>query len=213
VNIEEVKRLYVDELWTLRRIAEYFDTNHHMIKRKLIAGGVEIDNVNRRFGRIITKERRKQIGEQSKNRITWNKGVRASEKEIRRMMKNRMRTKIDLDEYPDLSKLQFLVRITSKHFKNIGFSDEVRKSFLDKFYFDIQFNRIYDKWQETGENKWYFPSLDHKVSKFNGGNWSINNIQFLTWFENRAKAEMNLDEWENFKLETNTKSDLFYDNN
>lgn len=33
---------------------------------------------------------------------------------------------------------------------------------------------------------------------------------FLTWFENRAKAEMNQDEWDYFKINTNTKSELFY---
>ena len=47
------------------------------------------------------------------------------------------------------------------------------------------------------------------TSKFNGENWNLNNLQFLTWFENRAKAEMNQDEWEEFKRNTNTRSDLF----
>jgi len=124
-----------------------------------------------------------------------------------------MRTEIDLGIYKDLYKLQFLIKITSKHRKHIAFNDDARKAFLDKFYFDTQFNKIYDRWQESGENKWYIPSLDHKVSKFNGENWGLDNLQFLTWFENRAKAEMNQDEWDLFKIETNTKSDLFRNNN
>ena len=37
----------------------------------------------------------------------------------------------------------------------------------------------------------------------------LDNIQFLTWFENRAKAEMSQQEWDIFKKKTNTKSDLF----
>ena len=120
-----------------------------------------------------------------------------------------MRSLIDLDIYPDLYRLQFLFRITSRHFKHLGYCDGVRKEFLDKFYFDEQFNRLYDRWQESGENKWYYPSIDHISSKFNGENWNLDNLQFLTWFENRAKAEMNQDEWEKFKVNTNTKSDLF----
>jgi hypothetical protein len=33
---------------------------------------------------------------------------------------------------------------------------------------------------------------------------------FTTWFENRAKAEMTLDEWYMFKVDTGTESNLFY---
>jgi len=40
-------------------------------------------------------------------------------------------------------------------------------------------------------------------------NYSLDNLRFITWFENRAKAEMNLQEWNKFKKTTNTKSDLF----
>jgi len=208
MNIAEVKRLYEIEFWTLRRIAEHFQTNHHMIKRKLEAAGVVLDSRCRRFGRPITNERKAQIGNQSRGRKAWNKGIRTNEKTVRRMMKSRMRTNIDLDVYSNLDKLQFLVRLTSKHYQYLG-SDETRKAFLDKFYFDTQFNFLYDQWQSTGENKWYIPSLDHKISKFNGAIWDIDNLQFLTWFENRAKAEMNQDEWEKFKIDTHTTSDLF----
>lgn len=178
MEISEVKRLYTEELWTLRRIAEHFNTNHHRIKRMLIAGGVTIDNTHR-FRAPFTEERKIQIGKQSKGRIPWNKGVRANEQQIRKMMKARMRTNINLDIYSDLNKLQFLVNITSKHMKHLGINDEIRKSFLDKFYFDKQFNEIYNRWQETNENKWYYPSLDHKTSKFNDGNWDLNNLQFF----------------------------------
>ena len=207
MQANEVRRLYVDEMWTLRRIADHFGTNHHRVKRALVALGVEITNAHR-LREPMTVERRAQIGKQSRGRKAWNKGVTADEAQIRRMMKARMRTGIDLDAYPDLQRLQLLVRLTSKHFKHLG-SDAARKAFLDRFYFDGQFNRIYDKWLESGKSKWLFPSLDHKVSKCNGGSWELDNLQFLTWFENRAKAEMNQDEWESFKQSTQTKSDLF----
>ena len=208
MTVVEVCRLYQVERWTLRRIADEFGTDHHRVKRMLIAAGVEITN----SGRIrapMPGERRKRIGDATRGRKPWNKGDRANEQEIRKYIKARMRTQIDLDAYPVLAKLQFLIRITSRHHKHLGASDAVRKAFLDKFYFDERFNRIYDKWRDTGENKWYYPSLDHKVSKFNGENWDLENLQFLTWFENRAKAEMNQSEWEEFKRQTCTKSALF----
>jgi len=77
MNIEDVKRLYVIEMWTLRRIAAYFNTNHHLIKRTLIAGGVAIDN-EKRLSKPITEERKLQISKQSKGRVPWNKGIRAN---------------------------------------------------------------------------------------------------------------------------------------
>lgn len=208
MTLIEVCHLYQVEKWTLRRIADNFKTDHHRIKRILIAGGVVITNENR-LRAPLTDEHKKKIGEKSRGRKAWNKGMRADELTIRRLIKARMRTLIDLDIYPDLYRLQFLIRITSRHFKHLGYCDGVRKEFLDKFYFDEQFNRLYDRWQESGENKWYYPSIDHISSKFNGENWNLDNLQFLTWFENRAKAEMNQDEWEKFKVNTNTKSDLF----
>jgi len=211
MNEQEVIRLYVDELWTLRMVADYFATNHHRIRRIL----------NKHNISITAKQRRKPMTEEHKQKIvatrkamgyvSWQKGLKMDEVFKRKNMKGKLKTSIDLiGLYPDYEKLKFLTHYLSKHKIHLGFDDDVRKAFLDKFYFDNQFNRIYDKWQETGENKWYFPSLDHKESKFNGENWSIENLQFLTWFENRAKAEMNQDEWEKFKLETNTTSDLFY---
>lgn len=208
MTLIEVCHLYQVEKWTLRRIADNFKTDHHRIKRILIAGGVVITNENR-LRAPLTDEHKKKIGEKSRGRKAWNKGMRADELTIRRLIKSRMRTLIDLDIYPDLYRLQFLIRITSRHLKHLWYCDGVRKAFLDKFYFDEQFNRLYDRWQESGENKWYYPSIDHISSKFNGENWNLDNLQFLTWFENRAKAEMNQDEWEKFKVNTNTKSDLF----
>lgn len=208
MTIVEVCHLYQIEKWTMRRIAGKFGTDHHRVKRLLVAAGVEITNANR-VRAPLSDAHKEKIGNVTRGRKAWNKGVRADEQQIRKYIKARMRTQIDLDVYPDLPKLQFLIRITSRHYKHLGASDEARKAFLDKFYFDYRFNQIYDKWQAAGESKWYYPSIDHKVSKFNGENWDLDNLQFMTWFENRAKAEMNQDEWERFKLDTNTSSDLF----
>jgi len=211
MNEQEVIRLYVDELWTLRMVADHFSTDHHRIKRILNKHNIPITEKQRR--KPMTDEHKQKIvnARKAMGYVSWQKGLKMDEVFKRKNMKGKLKTSIDLISlYPNYEKLKFLTHYLSKHKNYLGFDDYVRKSFLDKFYFDEQFNRIYDKWQETGKNKWYLPSLDHKVSKFNGENWSLDNLQFLTWFENRAKAEMNHDEWEKFKLETNTKSDLFY---
>lgn len=44
------------------------------------------------------------------------------------------------------------------------------------------------------------PSLDHIVPKSKGGSLNnIDNLQFLTWFENRAKNDLTQEEWNSIK--------------
>ncbi len=51
--------------------------------------------------------------------------------------------------------------------------------------------------------------LDHKIPISKGGTYDIENLQILTWFENRAKCDMTQEEWEKFKNKTNTESAYF----
>lgn len=78
-----------------------------------------------------------------------------------------------------------------------------------------EFNNIYMTWKERNNEKdttfydWYKPSLDHIVPKSRGGDNSLDNLQYLTVFENLSKRDMTMIEWEEFKQKTNTKSELF----
>ena len=46
----------------------------------------------------------------------------------------------------------------------------------------------------------------------NQGKNNLENFQFLTTFENLAKRDMTMEEWNNFKNLTNTKSNYFIEN-
>lgn len=210
MNEKKIRRLYVEQRWTLRQIADLFQTDHHRIKRILAKHSVEVTRENRRRLKV-SDETKKRIGAASKGRTPKNKGIPADERLIRKYIKARMRTLIDLDAYPHLGKLRILIYITSRHYKYFG-EDEKRKAFLDRFYFDESFNAIYEAWVASGNNKWWYPSLDHKSPRCNGGNFDLDNLQFITWFENRAKWDMPQDEWQAFKQNTNTRSDLFIEN-
>lgn len=48
--------------------------------------------------------------------------------------------------------------------------------------------------------KYKKPSLDHITPKAKGGTSSLDNLQFLSWFENRCKNDMTQNEWDNLKL-------------
>lgn len=81
-----------------------------------------------------------------------------------------------------------------------GKQSEYYKSFILKFYRDEQFNYIYNNYLKSGEQKLMRPSLDHIIPKSRGGNNDLNNLQFLTWFENFSKRDMTQEEWNVVKL-------------
>ena len=47
------------------------------------------------------------------------------------------------------------------------------------------------------------PSIDHIVPKAKGGTNDLNNLQFLSWFENRCKNDMTQNEWDILKNNIN----------
>ncbi len=205
---QEVIRLYVVEGYTLRRIADAFETNHHMVHRILERNGIEITQRGRKR-KPFTDDHRRKISAAGKGRKSWSAGKKMTETSRRANMRGKLGTAIDLGKYPDYERLLFLTKFLSKRREHIGYADSVREPFLDKFYFDAQFNAIYDAWIASGKNRWYRPTLDHKQSQSHGGSWKLDNLQFLTWFENRAKADMNDDEWIGFCRMTHTRSNLF----
>ena len=88
---------------------------------------------------------------------------------------------------------------------------------INFFWNDKQFNTLYSLWLKNKKLNntfydWLKPSLDHIVPSSKGGKNELSNFQFLTTFENLAKRDMTMEEWNLFKLKTNTKSDYFIEN-
>ena len=50
----------------------------------------------------------------------------------------------------------------------------------------------YERWIKTND-KWIKPSLDHIIAKSKGGGLLIDNLQFISWLENRAKIDIEQD--------------------
>jgi hypothetical protein len=208
IDEKKVVRLYVHRKWSLRRIADHLQTDHHRIKRILKRKNIPI-TTDDRVARPIPVETRRKMSETRKGRVPWNKGVKYDEATRRRFLAIRVKQRLDSDRFPDYERLKFLIHLVSNKRTRFGYDDVTHEAFVNRFYFDPAFNAIFTLWEASGWNKWHRPTVDHIIPTSKGGDFSISNLQFLTWFENRAKAEMTMSEWEAFKKTTNTSSDLF----
>lgn len=127
----------------------------------------------------------------------------------------------DLDEeyllsFDDFDKFLFIHKSIRRIIRITEISLDQYKNYINVFYNDKQFNFIYNFWKtKERENTFYDmakPSIDHKTPVSRGGNNDIQNLQFLTVFENLCKRDMTEQEWLLFKNKTSTKSEYFIEN-
>ena len=167
---------------SMRSIADKLGTNHKLISRILKKNGIK------------TRE--------PKNL----RGVKKFNCDIERNYNNmatRLRFDVSTDwlmQFNDFDKLKLLNEVITNRSGRWDVSTEWYKSYISKFYYDEQFNRAYERWVNSGKEKYKKPSLDHITPKAKGGTNDIDNLQFLSWFENRCKNDMAQTEWNNLKL-------------
>lgn len=95
-------------------------------------------------------------------------------------------------------------------------SKDEYKYYFEYWWTDYQFNVLYKFWKSQNELNtfydWAKPSLDHIIPRTKGGTNDLNNLQFLTVYENLSKRDLTMSEWNNFKKVTNSTSDYFIEN-
>lgn len=211
IDESKVVKLYTQDKMTLRMVADELNTNHHRVKRILLKNNVEITQKGR-IRRPFTDEHRRKISESSKGRPGYWKGKKMEKITVLKNMVNHLNYNITIDdliEFEDIEKLKALNFMLRRDRVNNHFDTNKYLQFINKFYNDEQFNLVYQIWINNNKDKWCRPSLDHIQPLSKGGNWELDNLQILTWFENRTKCDMTQKEWDSFKRNTNTNSNYF----
>jgi len=202
MDIFKIVSLY-NQGYTLRHISELIGTDHHSIKRVLVKEGIDI--TKRKTKKEYTQEHKDNVSKSCKGRKSWSTGLKMSREHVMNNMVTHLKYDVSLewiDKFEDIEKLKLLNKSLTRERDCIGFTTDIYKQFIEKFYYDKRFNELYCKWIESGD-KWVRPSLDHIVPKCKGGNLFIDNLQFISWLENRAKMDIEQDIWNKMKQNIN----------
>ena len=119
-----------------------------------------------------------------------------------------------LDKFTDFKKFVFIHKSLLANTSLITtLTVEEYKKYIEYFYNQKEFNILYNNWNRNKITNTFYdlakPSLDHIIPKSKGGTDLLENLQFLSLFENLCKRDMTMNEWYDFMNKTNTKSDLF----
>ena len=190
---------YIAGETSLRDVAGICGTNHHTVKRVLIKNNISIVKAKRK---PFSEEHKRNISQATKGRESWLKGKKATTETIYKNMAAHLRFDVTwqwLSQFDDIEKLKFLNASLTNRDKRWDESSEWYIAYIERFYFDNQFNLLYDRWNKSGCKPYMKPSIDHITPKAKGGTNALDNLQFLTWFENRCKNDMSQEDWDKMK--------------
>ena len=121
-----------------------------------------------------------------------------------------------LRSFNDFEKFLFIHKSIRRIIRIEELTSKEYKDYIEYFYNQKQFNYVYNFWLTQEKTNTFYdlakPSIDHIIPKAKNGKNNKENLQFITLFENLAKRDMTWKEWEEFKIKTNTKSNLFIEN-
>jgi predicted transcriptional regulator len=188
---EEIIRLYTIEKISTTKIAKMLDVNQKSVSNLLKSKNIELKY-------IFTDEHIRKISVPNKKKSDAQKGRKASIEAIYKNMAVHLRYDVNyswLMQFDDIEKLKFLNTTISRN-RDYFFDTKLYIEYIIKFFYDEKFNLIYKKWLVNNKNKWLRPSLDHIKPKLGSTELDyIDNLEFITWFENRCKSDINVNDW------------------
>jgi hypothetical protein len=194
---------------TLRELSSKYGIHHVTISAFLKKNGIAIRRTGARIGHPV-KESTRQLFSKLHAGNTYTVGRKQTNSTKLKIIATMWKVDYSaLLQYPNANKVKLIIQWMNSSRNMLNFEISTRLTFLDHFYKDESFNRIWDIWIKNGKKQEYKPSIDHKIPYTRGGTCDFANLQIITWFENRAKGNMTESEWEIFKKVNNLKCDLF----
>jgi len=188
---EEVIRLYTIEKISTVKIAKLLDINQKSVSKLLKSRNIKIKY-------LFTDEHKKNLSVPCENKSKAQKGRIASSEANYKNMSSHLRYDVDylwLMQFDDFEKLKFLNKTITRD-RDYKFDTHIYMDYLLKFYNDKKFNDVYSKWISNDKNLWLRPSLDHIKPKLGSDEIDcVDNLEFITWFENRCKSNININDW------------------
>lgn len=194
---KDIIKLYTEEKYSLRQISKVINKDHHFVKRRLEAFGIKINTKDRRK-HSLTQEHKDKISKASKGRKCFWKNKKMQKDTLYKNMQAHMKFSVELEflkRFDDIERLKCLNKLITRDRVKIHFDIEKYKAFVEKFYEDKEFIRRFEIYSET-KNKWDLPSLDHIIPLSKGGTWDLENLRIISWFENRAKCDLTIEEFD-----------------
>lgn len=164
------------------------------------------ENISLRRKAIRYEKRRKIKHERKREEFKkweeWRSKLKELRPDIYKVAKN-LNYRFDfewLGSFEDLDKLKFLLKYSRKSYNTLSINrKEYYVEFINHFYYDPKFNKIYANWLRKGKFKGLIPSLDHIYPRSKGGSHDLKNLRFVTNVENYLKGTYSLEEWEEIK--------------
>ena len=187
---EEVIRLYTIERFSIVKIAKFLEIN-----QKTISKFLKYKNIKVKY--IFTEDHKKNLSGPNENKGS-SKGTKATVEQNYKNMASHLRYNVDylwLMQFEDFEKLKFLNKAVARD-RDYKFDTHIYIDYILRFYNDEKFNDVYSKWLFNNKDIWLRPSLDHIKPKLGSDEIDcIDNLEFITWFENRCKSNINIDNW------------------
>ena len=124
---------------------------------------------------------------------------------------SRIRYDIDmpwLKKFKDVGRLHILNYCIKQRYR---MNTNWYKAYIEKFYYDKRFNKLYNKWILSGKDKYLKPSLDHIRPVSRGGRHTLCNLRFVTNIENKCRSNIPDKDWKKIKKNIKKYFCLTYD--